>query len=160
MFSLFCLTSPVTVVIALNVFCCAWLTDGRDEIQEALFWEERVLQSSEIQLQHSCHWVNVMLILVVNQGIFTLFKKNIYAFSNGIWWAENKEYIKPSAFDSPLSNEFLISLTSTCDPGTRNMPCCCNPERNTTQNLQIQSYATHHYLQTPVPASWKPIGNT
>lgn len=54
-------------------FCYAWLTDGGDEVQEAFLWEERVLQSSEVKLEHSSHRVDVMLILVVNQGIFTWF---------------------------------------------------------------------------------------
>ena len=60
-----------------------------------------------------------------------------------------KRTIMPSVVDSPLSNEFLISLTSTCDPGTRNMPCCCKPERNTTQNLGIQSCATATIISKP-----------
>lgn len=43
-----------------------------------------------------------------------------------------------AARDSPLSNEFLMSLTSTCDPGTRKMPCCCRPERKTNQNSGVR----------------------
>jgi len=29
--------------------------------------------------------------------------------------------------NAPLSNEFLMSLTSTWEPGTLKMPCCCRP---------------------------------
>lgn len=55
-------------------------------------------------------------------------------------WKHEKWNIMPSVLtyhhqnnDSPLSNEFLISLTSTCEPGTRNIPCCCNPKSTETQ---------------------------
>lgn len=131
-----------------------WLTDGRNEVQETLFREERVLQSSEIQLQHSRHWVDVMLVLVVYQGIFTWLTTVstawcLHSFIS-IAYMMSVTLHHHTRPDSPLSNEFLISLTSTCDPGTRNMPCCCNPERNT-------SYC---YLQTPVQGSCKPTGNT
>lgn len=44
----------------------------------------------------------------------------------------------------PLSKEFLMSLTSTCDPGTRKMPCCCRPGRKTKQNAGVQG-PSHHY---------------
>lgn len=33
----------------------------------------------------------------------------------------------PWARHSPLSKEFLMSLTSTWEPGTRKMPCCWRP---------------------------------
>lgn len=141
----------------LWLLCCAWLTDGRDEVQEALLWENRVLQSSEVQLQHPRHWVDIKLILVINQGILSwLREKRMWAFSGDIWWVylvsicEVKSGNKTSSvLDSPLSNEFLMSLTSTCDPGTRKMPCCCKPGTNTTQDLEIQTSASYHYHQNP-----------
>lgn len=41
--------------VGFECFCCARLTDGGDEVKEALLWKEGVLQSSEVQLQHPSH---------------------------------------------------------------------------------------------------------
>lgn len=55
------------------------------------------------------------------------------------------------SYNAPLSNEFLMSLTSTCEPGTRNMPCCCKPKINKTG---IQ-YNSKNYLHTQESGLWK-----
>lgn len=44
----------------------------------------------------------------------------------------NSELFTVPVHLSPLSKEFLMSLTSTCDPDTRNIPWCCRPVRNQT----------------------------
>lgn len=65
----------IWLVIARRVFCSVWLTDGGDEVQKPLLGEQRVLQASEVQLQHSGHRVYVVVILVVNQRVFTCTKR-------------------------------------------------------------------------------------
>lgn len=48
------------------------LTDTGNEVVEAIFWKQRVFQSSEVKLQHSGHRVDVMVALLVNQRVVTL----------------------------------------------------------------------------------------
>lgn len=45
------------------------LTDAGDEIVELLLWEKRVVQVTEVHFQHARHRVNVMVILLVSQGV-------------------------------------------------------------------------------------------
>lgn len=59
---------------------------------------------------------------------------------------------------SPLSKEFLMSLTSMCDPGTRKMPCCCRPAREESEGgggERSISEKTRFRFHTPLP----PVGD-
>lgn len=47
------------------------LTDAGNEVVEALLGEERVLQASEVELQHAGHRVDVSVALLVNQRVVT-----------------------------------------------------------------------------------------
>ncbi len=61
--------TPVTFrpILQLN----ETLTDGGDQIQEALLGENRVLQPSEIQLENASRRVDVMIALIINQWVLT-----------------------------------------------------------------------------------------
>lgn len=39
--------------------------------------------------------------------------------------------------DKPLSKEFLMSLTSTCDPETLKIPWCCRPEKKGWMHIYV-----------------------
>lgn len=51
------------------------LTDTRNKIIKSFLRKDRVFQPSEIELQYSSNWVNVMVTLVICQRIFTLKSK-------------------------------------------------------------------------------------
>lgn len=51
------------------------LTDTGNQIMKDVLGEERVLQPSEVELQNSCYWIHVMVILIPSQRIFTLVTK-------------------------------------------------------------------------------------
>ena len=48
------------------------LTDTGNEVVEPFLGKEGVLQPPEVELQHTGHRVDVMVILLVNQGVVTL----------------------------------------------------------------------------------------
>lgn len=48
-----------------------WLTGCGYEIEETLFREQRVFQPSKIQLHDTCHRVDVVLTLIIHQGVLT-----------------------------------------------------------------------------------------
>lgn len=50
---------------------CPWyqLTGCGYEIEESLLGEQRVFQAPEVEFQDSCHWVDVLVRLVINQRI-------------------------------------------------------------------------------------------
>lgn len=109
----------------------AVLTDAGDEVIEPVLGKQRVLQTPEVELQHSSHRINVMVAFLVNQRIVTCMRgrREIlkYKFA-GVLITWQSSYLPVDL--SPLSNEFLMSLTSTCDPDTRNMPWCWRPVGN------------------------------
>lgn len=49
----------------------AVLTDAGDEVIEPVLGKQRVLQTPEVELQHSSHRINVMVAFLVNQRIVT-----------------------------------------------------------------------------------------
>lgn len=49
---------------------CA-LTDAGQQVTEPLFGEKRVFQSAEVELQNSSHRVDVVIALVVSQGVIS-----------------------------------------------------------------------------------------
>lgn len=140
-----------------------WLTDGRDKVQEPLLWEERVLQSSEVQLQYPCHRVDIVLILVINQGIFTWLKMSWvsnYVFCWGTWkqgiWCHTV-----SAGLTPLKWVFNIIDLHLWSRNTE-YTLLLQPWRNTTEKAQIQANAgkSQYGIRTLLSASWKQIRNT
>lgn len=82
------LITPVTFrpILQLN----ETLTDGGDQIQEALLGEKRVLQPSEIQLENASHRVDVMIALIINQWVLTWNK----------WW-KNSDYRRKTHTQTP-----------------------------------------------------------
>ena len=44
-------------------------TDGGEEVIEPLFGEEWVLKPPEVELEHASHRVNVMVVLLICQGV-------------------------------------------------------------------------------------------
>lgn len=100
------------------------LTDTGDEVVEAIFRKQRVLQPSEVQLQHSGHRVNVMVAFLVNQRVVTLKGGKKKKTKTNHRCVHLDESCDLQAAGSPLSKEFLMSLTSTCDPDTLKMPWC------------------------------------
>ena len=60
----------------------------------------------------------------------------------------------------PLSKEFLMSLTSTWDPGTLKMPCCWSPKRNKQKEEEEMPWthqATGNMDDSPHCLSLSPI---
>ena len=51
--------------------CSAPLTGGGDELEEQLLGEQGVLQTPEVQLQDPGHRVDVVVALVVHQGVLS-----------------------------------------------------------------------------------------
>ena len=47
------------------------LTDAGDEVIKPFLGKQRVLQTSEVELQHSSHRVDVTVALLVNQRVIT-----------------------------------------------------------------------------------------
>lgn len=82
------LITPVTFrpILQLN----ETLTDGGDQIQEALLGEKRVLQPSEIQLENASHRVDVMIALIINQWVLTWNK-----------WCKNSDYRRKTHTQTP-----------------------------------------------------------
>lgn len=54
-----------------SVYVYAVLTDAGDEVIEPVLGKQRVLQTPEVELQHSSHRINVMVAFLVNQRIVT-----------------------------------------------------------------------------------------
>lgn len=104
------------------------LTDAGDQVIEPFLWEQRVLQTPEVELQHPGHWVDVMVALLVNQRVVTWKTERTSSTTSWPTWACGSCDLRVTV--SPLSKEFLMSLTSTCDPDTRNMPWCWRPDGN------------------------------
>lgn len=47
------------------------LTDAGDEVVKSFLGEQRVLQTPEVELQHACHRVDIMVVLLVRQRVVT-----------------------------------------------------------------------------------------
>lgn len=106
------------------------LTDAGNEVVEPVLWKQRVLQTPEVQLQHPGHRVDVVVALLVYERVVTwaTSKSGVIA-----WQFYSLPVMWPSDLTgdlSPLSKQFLMSLTSTCEPETRKMPWCWRPEKN------------------------------
>lgn len=55
----------------MNDSVYAVLTDAGDEVIKPVLGKQRVLQTPEVELQHSSHRINVMVAFLVNQRIVT-----------------------------------------------------------------------------------------
>lgn len=83
------LTHTFPSSILLHSHTCAYmnaggkraLTDAGDEIVELLLGEKRVVQVAEVHFQHARYRVNVMVVLLVSQGVVaweTVTKMRVY----------------------------------------------------------------------------------
>lgn len=48
-----------------------FLTDARQQIIEPLFGEKRVLQTTEVKFENAGHRVDVMIVIIVRQGVIS-----------------------------------------------------------------------------------------
>lgn len=95
------------------------LTGMLQELAGALSGKERLLQSSEVELQHSRNRIQVIHML--RQGILS-YQANIEPGSkywSGWSWLTQTHL--------PLSNASLMLLISIWEPGTRNIPSWWRP---------------------------------
>lgn len=98
------------------------LTPALHQLVVAVFRKERVFHSSEIELQHTSHWVQVTNLLC--QGVISYIPRHRKLPSPALLMERRslKEWTH-----IPFSNRSLSRLTSSWEPGTRKMPSWCRP---------------------------------
>lgn len=139
---------------------CA-LTDGGDEVIKPLLRKEGVLQTSEVKFENSSHRVDIMVILIICQRVIAWETRRV-SVNEAILKTYRLDFLRRKKTPflclsvitfhyAPLSKEFLMSLTSTWEPETRNMPWCWRPVvrgRERERNIKTSEEALD--MQCPI----------